>query len=170
MKKYYYIVIYYIVFIDIMSDNELIELIARLLREVEIMYLASIGADGHPQIRAVFNLRNEKQFPTLSFLNKDPDNLTITISTNTSSRKIEEIKIDPRISVYYCKPGEFNGVQLSGTAEIMEDEEYKHLLWVDGWERYYPMGPDDPDYTVLLMKPTLARGWAGSRKFEVRLP
>lgn len=169
MKRNYYIVIFYIVFIDDMLDNELMELITRLLREAEIMYLATKGADGHPQIRAMFNLRNEKQFPTLSFLNQDPDDITITVSTNTSSRKVEEIRNDPRISVYYCKPGESNGVQLSGTAEIVDDKEFKHRLWVDWWERYYPKGAEDPDYTVISMKPTLARGWATPRKFEVRL-
>lgn len=169
MKKYYYIVIFYIVFIDNMVDNELMELIARLLREAEIMYLATNGADGYPQIRAVFNLRNERQFPTLSFLNQDPDDFYITISTNTSSRKIEQIKNDPRVSVYYCKPGEFNGVQISGTATIVDDEIFKHRLWVDGWERYYLMGAEDPDYTVLRIESTLARGWATPRKFEVRL-
>ncbi|HUV23895.1 MAG TPA: pyridoxamine 5'-phosphate oxidase family protein [Methanomassiliicoccales archaeon] len=145
------------------------ELIARLLREAEIMYLATNGADGHPQIRAVFNLRNEKQFPTLSFLNQDPDDITITISTNTSSRKVEEIKNDSRISVYYCKPGEFNGVQLSGMAELVEDTDLQHRIWVDGWERYYPLGPEDPDFALIMMKPSLARGWATPHKFEVSL-
>lgn len=152
-----------------MKIKDLNEKIARLLREAEAVYLATNGADGHPQIRAVFNLRNESQFPSLSFLNSDPDDLTVTISTNTSSRKVEEIKRDPKISAYYCRPGELLGVQLSGKAKFIEDAAVRKRIWVDGWERYYPKGPEDPDYALIVMKPTAARGWATPHMFEVML-
>lgn len=152
-----------------MSDSTIEELIRRLMRESEIVYLATNGLDGCPQIRAVFNLRNEEQFPALSFLNEEASDMTVTISTNTSSKKVKEIINDPRVSVYYCKPGEINGVQLSGEAEIVSDMDFKRKLWVDGWERYYPLGVEDPDYTILRMRPKLARGWATPRKFEAVL-
>lgn len=152
-----------------MADPKIEELIRRLMRESEIVYLATNGLDGYPQIRAVFNFRNEEQFPSLSFLNEDASDMAVTISTNTSSQKVREIKNDPRVSVYYCKPGETNGVQLIGEAEIVSDMDFKKDLWLDGWERYYPLGVEDPDFTVLRIRPKIARGWATPRKFELVL-
>ena len=58
---------------------------------------------------------------------------------------------------------------LSGDIKIITDPEIGRKIWQEGWERYYPAGPTDPDYTVLRLKPTLARGWYKSAKFEFRL-
>ncbi|KUK27322.1 MAG: Uncharacterized protein XD60_0564 [Acetothermia bacterium 64_32] len=36
---------------------------------------------------------------------------------------------------------------LGGEVEIVADPGIRNALWNAGWERYYPAGPDDPDYT-----------------------
>jgi len=51
------------------------------------------------------------------------------------------------VSLYYMIPGEFLGLCLSGRARSVP--EARAELWVEGWERYYPAGPGDPDYSVL---------------------
>ena len=38
---------------------------------------------------------------------------------------------------------------LIGTIEILQGRASKEMLWADGCEVYYPLGVDDPDYTVL---------------------
>ena len=133
------------------------------------IYLATINDDGYPYIRCLFNLRNKEQFPQLAeFFRKQEDFLTF-FSTNTSSKKLEQIRTNPAVSVYYCRPEEFFGLMFSGEIEIIEDFSIKKALWIDGWERYYPTGVEDPDYTVLRLRPVLARGWFQSGKFEFSL-
>ena len=44
---------------------------------------------------------------------------------------------------------EFKGLMLIGTIEILQDLESRKMLWFDGAERYYPLGMEDPDYSVL---------------------
>jgi general stress protein 26 len=38
---------------------------------------------------------------------------------------------------------------LIGTIQILRDLKSRKMLWKDGDERYYPLGVEDPDYTVL---------------------
>lgn len=60
---------------------------------------------------------------------------------------MREIQANRRVSVYYCNPKEVKGVMLGGEVEIVADPGIRNALWNAGWERYYPAGPDDPDYT-----------------------
>ena len=71
------------------------------------------------------------------------------------------------MSVYFMLPDEFKGLCLSGRA--VADPLARAALWVEGWEMYYPAGPDDPDYTVLRIDPDRARGWSSSRSFDFDL-
>lgn len=57
---------------------------------------------------------------------------------------------------------------LVGTIEILQDLESKEMLWFDGAERYYPLGVEDPDYSVLCF--TARQGdyyLAGKVTFEI---
>lgn len=134
------------------------------------VYLTTIGGDGYPHIRAMLNLRNRIQYPNQIHLYADhQDDLMIYFSTNTSSNKLRQIESDPKVSVYYCHPEEFKGVMLAGEVEIVDDPNVREALWNEGWERYYPSGPNDPDHTVLRLYPKFARGWNRGGRFAFSL-
>ena len=63
---------------------------------------------------------------------------------------------------------QFQGLMPAGSVNIEDSPALKRRLWQNGWERYYPEGPDDPDYTILSLNPELAQGWYHSRRFEFR--
>lgn len=71
------------------------------------------------------------------------------ISTNTSSRHVQSLKIDPEMCLYFHDDASFEGVCFYGKALIHLDREFKELLWNEGDEKYYPQGIDDEDYCVL---------------------
>ena len=122
--------------------------------------LTTIGSDGYPHTRALFNLRNTDAFPRQAKVLAPHDReLRAYFSTNTSSTKVREIASNPRVAVYYCDPQHIHGLMLRGDIEAVEDRAIKEALWNDGWERYYPKGPGDPDYCVLCLRPSLASGW-----------
>ena len=115
----------------------------------------------------ILNLRNREQYPNLvELFAAHRDDLLVYFTTNTSSQKLGQIRADPRVSVYYCNPEQFHGLMLSGDVEVIDDSALRHALWSEGWERYYPGGPDDPDHTVLLLRPRSVRGWYKARRFE----
>ena len=144
---------------------------ARLLMEVaDRAYLSTIGEDGFPHTRAILNLRNPAIYPHLAELfDAHRDDFLVYVTTNTSSAKVRQIRQDPRGSVYYCHPKRFRGVLLVGEIEIVDSSSIRHTLWTDGWEVYYHGGADDPDHTVLRLRPTYASGWSGSERFEFRI-
>jgi general stress protein 26 len=115
----------------------------------------------------MLNLRDKEQYPNqVRLFETHQGDLMIYCSTNTSSGKIRQIKANPRVSVYYCNPAKFHGAMLRGDIEIVDDSELRQALWNDGWEMYYPGGPDDPDHTVLRLYPKSVKGWYKAAAFE----
>jgi general stress protein 26 len=128
-----------------------------LMRLAEAAVLTTIDPDGYPHTRALMNLREEARYPGLVQLFADHDgDMLIYFGTSTSSNKIAHIRANPRASVYYCLPSRFRGLMLGGDIEIVTDPELKAAVWQDDWDRYYPGGKTDPDYTILKLRPRLA--------------
>lgn len=153
-----------------MNENEARLLSLQLMETTWAAFFTTIDENSFPHTRAMDNLRSKERFPKLANLFKThEDDFWILLSTNTSSAKIEHIKKNPAICIYYCKPREFLGVMLSGTIEIVKDPELKKTIWHDYWTKFYPKGVNDPDYTVLSLYPTHANGWHGQGRFNFTL-
>jgi general stress protein 26 len=150
-------------------DEELKRGCLALLEEAPACYLTTLDGSGRPFTRAVFNLRNRKEYPDLVELFREHEgDLLIYVGTNTSSQKIVQLRGNPMACAYFCVPTDFHGLMLSGRAAVVDSRELRHRLWRDSWTRYYPQGPDDPDYAVVRLQPELAQGWFRSRRFEYR--
>ncbi|MHC4274922.1 MAG: pyridoxamine 5'-phosphate oxidase family protein [Planctomycetota bacterium] len=153
-----------------MTEEEARQFALGLMETSPAAYLASIDSEGFPQIRAMLNLMNHRQYPKLAELfTSDRDGLVVYFTTNTSSEKMRQMEANPKVAVYFCHPEKYHGLMLRGSVEIVSDQRLKHDIWHDGWEQYYPEGPDDPDYTILRLAPTLAKGWHGEGRFEFRV-
>ncbi len=153
-----------------MNIDELKKINIELMENSKAVYLTTIDDKGFPCTRAMLNLRNKEQYPSLvEMFTKHNDDFLNYFTTNTSSGKISQIKANPKVSTYYCIPDNFHGMMLLGEIEIITDPEIRKMLWQDGWEKYYPEGPDDADNTVLRLRPNFARGWYNSAPFEFKL-
>ena len=108
----------------------------QLIERSKICLLGTNGEDGFPNIKAMMNAKHEG-------MNK------MWLSTNASSRRVQQLKKDNRACVYYVDEKEFKGLMLIGTIRILQDLKSRRMLWNDGDERYYPLGVEDPDYSVL---------------------
>ncbi len=141
-----------------------------VMRVSEAVYVTTLDEEGAPVTRAMFNLRREEQFPSVApvFAGHDQDLLAI-LSTNTSSEKVRHLSREPRVCLYYCIPETFHGVMLSGRVSFEPDAALKRAIWQEGWETYFPTGVEDPDYTLLSLRPSRVRGWLGERSFDARL-
>ena len=136
-------------------DEEEAQSIARgLMEKSQVAFLSTIREDGSPQTRAVENLRCGKRFPHLvPLFESHRDDLWIVISTNTSSSKVKELRMNPTAAVYYCDTEGYAGVMFGGVMEIAKDVKLKEAMWHDSWTRYYSKGVSDPDFTLLSMRP-----------------
>jgi len=155
---------------EVIQDMELDEVkksSLELMETSKAAYLTTIDSEGYPITRAMFNLRNKEQFPEFSeFFSTQKNKFVIYISTNTSSSKIDHIKKNPKIAVYFCDPEDFKGVMFGGDVEIIEDMAIKRKVWLDWWTRYYLEGLDDPDYTLLRLLPKSAQFYYRLQKVQ----
>lgn len=153
-----------------MNEQETKQIGLDLIESATAAYLTSIDEKGFPQTRSMFNLRNKQQFPKLVEIFSDhTDDFMIYFTTNTSSTKITQMKSNPSVCAFFCNPTEFHSLALTGTIEIIDDAKVREALWHDGWERYYPKGPNDPDHTVLRLYPFKARGWYKSQTYSFKI-
>lgn len=152
-----------------MDKEEATKLSMELIATSKAAYLTTIDSKGYPITRAMFNLRNKEQFPEFSKFFSELDNkFEIYISTNTASSKTEHIKKNPKISVYFCDPEAFKGVMFGGEVEIIDDMNVKRKIWLDWWTRYYLKGLEDPDYTLLRLRPKTARFYYKLQKVQFK--
>jgi general stress protein 26 len=107
-----------------------------LIKNAKIALVGSIDNGGFPNVKAMMNLESEG-------LRK------IWFSTNTSSKRVSYLQNNPKACVYYVDSEKFMGLMLVGTIEVTQDNELRRKLWADGCEVYYPLGINDPDYSIL---------------------
>jgi len=153
-----------------MEEKELKQKCLNLMETANAIYLSTIGSDGFPHIRMMSNLRNKEENPGLvEILKKYKDDFMIHFVTSKSSTKMQQIKANPKVSAYLCNPAEFRTLMLSGEVEEVTDQEFKKQLWQDGWEMHWPGGADDPEFTVIKLSPSFAKGMYKEGPFEFKL-
>jgi len=85
------------------------------------------------------------------------DDLNIWIVTFNSSRKIAEIKTNPKIALTFNEyPNKgFREVQVFGSALICDDIEQKEKIWQskkNSIGSFFKNGPSDPEYALLKIQ------------------
>lgn len=115
--------------IVILESNQLVE-------NSKTVMVGTNGEKGYPNIKAMMRLKHDglKKF---------------WLSTNTSTKRVKLLRTDNKVCLYFVDENNFSGLMLTGTIEILQDRASKEMLWSDGCEVYYPLGVNDPDYTVL---------------------
>jgi len=141
-----------------MDEQEARRQSLELMSIAEAAFLTTVDREGFPQTRAMVNLRQSDQYPGLTGLfDGHRDDFLVYLGSNRSSNKVQQVRENPKASVYYCVPSEWRGLMLGGKIEIVTDQALKEAIWQDGWERYYPGGVTDPEYTILKLQPEIAK-------------
>lgn len=95
------------------------------------------------------------------------ENGNLWFLTGADSHKDEEIAKDNRVNVSYASPDDNTYVSVSGTAEIMRDQEKIDELWSPLHKAWFPEGKDDPNIRILKVNIEQAEYWdSGSSAFQ----
>ena len=78
------------------------------------------------------------------------ENMVVWLATNPRSRKVVEIRRNPRVTLYYFDRESQAYVTLYGTARLVNDRAEKERRWKEDWKAFYP----DRDKSYLLIKVT----------------
>ena len=93
-----------------------------IINETTYCALVTIDSTGQPQVRTMnpFAIKDE---------------LIIWFATSRYSRKVREIKNNPRVCVYYADHTKAKGyVNITGTAEVIDDRELLLKMKRDYWD------------------------------------
>lgn len=135
--------------------------IIKLVMASRIVLVGSVDGDGFPNVKAMFDTYD-----------RVPDRMCglkeFWFSSNISSVRTSQWKENAKACVYFFDPATVSGVMLRGTMEILTDDETKLALWKEGDERYYPLGPTDPDYCVPHFTAEDGRYWIHGGKGDIR--
>jgi len=100
--------------------------------------LITIDAQGRAQVRTM------DPFP--------PDeNLVVYLGTNPKSRKVREIRKNPRVNLYYFDSASQGYVSISGIARIVDDPREKARHWKEEWKGFYL--DRDKGYALIVVTP-----------------
>ena len=102
--------------------------------------LITVGPDGSPQARIM------DAFPPES-------DLTVWMGTNRGTRKVDEIRADPKATLIYFDPANPGYATLIGTARLVDDPAEKRARFKDAWADYYPGGAAAADYLLIEFVP-----------------
>ena len=90
---------------------------------------------------------------------------TVWFGTNAKSRKVNQIKNNPNVTLYYQDIDDSGYVVIHGTAQIIDDQKEKQTRWKDSWEDFYPNNREayllikvTPDWMEIL---SVSRGIIG---------
>jgi len=80
------------------------------------------------------------------------DNMVVRFGTNPLSRKVAEIRRNPRVTLYYFDPENQAYVTLHGTARLINARQEKLRYWKDDWKEFYP--DRTKSYLLIEVRPT----------------
>ena len=114
------------------------EHLMEFIRKQKVSFIASVDEEGFPNMKAMFLPR--KMVGNCFYY-----------STNTSSLRTQQFVKNPKASIYFYNKGryKYEGVMLTGTMEVLQDQETKDEIWQAGDTTFYKQGVSDPDYCVL---------------------
>lgn len=112
--------------------------IIELIQKQKTVFIGSVDEDGFPNMKAMFTPRKI-------------EGNCFYFSTNTSSMRTQQFMRNPKASIYFYNRGcfKFEGIMLTGTMDVLQDDDIKREIWCTGDTMYYKLGVTDPDYCVL---------------------
>lgn len=114
--------------------------------------------------------QDEKGIPqirTMDPFEPEPD-FTVWMATNPHTRKVQQIKNNPNVTLYYPDKNDKGYVVIHGKAQLVNDQKEKDARWKDEWKNFYSNRTDQyllikvtPDYLEVI---NYKRGISGDPK------
>lgn len=117
------------------ESEKLISASKEIMEAASYCALITLDASGHPEVRTMDPFSPNEE-------------MIVWLGTNIHSRKVGEIRKDPRVTLYYEDPNGNGYVSIQGNASIVSDPENSKKYWKKEWEAFYP----DKNSTFALIK------------------
>lgn len=136
-------------------NHHLIDVAKEIMINAGTCALITLDTNGRPRVRTM------DPFPP-------KEDLVVWFGTNSNSRKVEQIKNNSRVTLYYLDHDSTGYVMIHGVAQLVNDDEKKKKYWKKEWEAFYPNKNDNyllikvsPDWMEIVSE---TRGIVGDEK------
>jgi len=119
-------------------NNKLLTAAREIMSSAGTCALITLDQEGRPRVRAMDPFLPESDF-------------TVWFGTNVNSRKVDQIKKDPRVTLYYLENEDSGYVMIHGIAQIVDNKKEKEKRWKVKWEAFYPNKLED--YLLIKVLP-----------------
>jgi PPOX class probable F420-dependent enzyme len=127
------------------TEVELNEVQAETARLSSWAHLATVGADGNPDVVPVWPAWQDG---------------VVWISSHTHSVKVRNLAANPNVAMHWQVDESGDGVEVWGTATVHTDQETKRRLWTGVFtynlDDFAPDGPDSEDNCFIAVHPERA--------------
>lgn len=122
------------------QSETLLQTARDVMQRARYCTLVTVGEDGHPQARIV------DPFPA-------EERMVVWIATKAVTRKVSQIRRDPRVTLLCFDTQGLGYVSLLGTAQLVDDPKEKAARWKDEWESFYSDRNRGEDYLLIRVQP-----------------
>lgn len=117
-----------------------IKVASGIMERARYCTLVTVGAGGHPQARIMDAFPPEAE-------------MVVWMATTPASRKVGEIRKDPRVTLSYFDAKTMGYVTLIGRATLVTDSAEKAKRWKDDWAKIYKDRHRGDDYLLMRVTP-----------------
>ncbi|MBT8260718.1 MAG: pyridoxamine 5'-phosphate oxidase family protein [Flavobacteriaceae bacterium] len=120
------------------AEEKLIIAAEEIMKEAGTCVLITLDKYSNPMVRIMDPFLPESDF-------------TVWFGTTSKSRKVQQIKNNPTVTLYYQDSDDSGYVVIHGNAQIVNDKKEKEKRWKESWEDFYPN--DREGYTLIKVSP-----------------
>ena len=122
------------------QDARVLDAARSTIAAARFCFLITLDSSGQPQARL------------MNPFDPEPD-MTIWMGTNRKTRKVEQIRKNPRVTLAYPDIPGSGYVTLIGKARLVDSLEERRRRWKKEWADFYPGGPEGDTYLLIEFKP-----------------
>jgi general stress protein 26 len=123
-----------------------VELLNEKIKDIHIAMLTTIEADGTLRSRPM-GTQDVEADGSLWFF------------TKLDAPKVGEVQHHQQVNVAYANPGDNVFVSVSGTAQLVQDQQKIKQYWKPIYKTWFPQGEDEPDLALLKVTIERAEFW-----------
>jgi general stress protein 26 len=107
--------------------------------------------------------QRQAQARILNPFDPEPD-MKVWLGTNRNTRKVGQIRKNPRVTLAYWDAAGSGYVTMIGRARLVDSIEERKKRWKTEWMPFYPGGPEGDTYLLIEFTPTQIEVMSGKHQ------
>lgn len=122
------------------ENTDVVAVAKQVMERARYCALVTIGPDGRAEARI------------LDAFSPEAD-MTVWLATNAAARKVDQIRKNPQVTLFYWDEDSLGYVTLIGDATLVDEPAEKAKHWKEEWSDFYTDAHRGADYLLIRVRP-----------------